>query len=135
MFIPKCRRKVLYEQLRRHLGAVFRRLAEQRESRIEVGHLMEYLMLCIAMVLFYQRLGENWASRGRLLSAVDFAEVLDHFPESVVPARRKNRAYISSILSKNEVSRQGPYNRKLFLRVSHGQYLINPQLAVRVEDD
>jgi len=95
--------------------------------------LMEYTMLCIAMVLFYQRLGENWASRRRLLSAVDFANVLDHFPESVVPARRKKRSYISSILSKNEVSRQGPYNRKLFLRVCHGQYLINPGLELRIE--
>lgn len=26
-FIPKCRRKALYEQLRQHLGEVFRRLA------------------------------------------------------------------------------------------------------------
>jgi hypothetical protein len=127
---------------RTKLPAVFERLAPasldlQIDGRLVKldRRLMEYLMLCVAMVLFYHRLGENYASRGRLLSAVDFAEVLDHFPESVVPARRKKRAYISSILSKNEVSRQGPYNRKLFLRVSHGQYLINPQLAVRVEGD
>ena len=40
VFIPKCRRRVLYEQLRRHLGEVFRRLAEHKESRIEEGHLM-----------------------------------------------------------------------------------------------
>jgi putative transposase len=40
VFIPKYRRKALYGQLRRHLGEVFRRLAEQRESRIEEGHLM-----------------------------------------------------------------------------------------------
>ena len=85
--------------------------------------------------MFYHRLGENWVSRRRLLSAIDFADVLNHFPESVVPARRKKRAYISSILSKNEVSRQDPYNRKLFLRVRHGQYLINPRLALRVEGD
>lgn len=40
IFIPKCRRKVLYGQLRKHLGVVLRRLAEQKESRIEEGHLM-----------------------------------------------------------------------------------------------
>ncbi len=40
VFIPKCRRKTLYQQLRPHLGEVFRRLAEQKESRIEEGHLM-----------------------------------------------------------------------------------------------
>ena len=40
VFIPKCRRRTLYGELRRHLGEVFRRLAEQRESRVEEGHLM-----------------------------------------------------------------------------------------------
>jgi REP-associated tyrosine transposase len=37
VFIPKCRRKTLYVELRRHLGEVFRKLAEQKESRIEVS--------------------------------------------------------------------------------------------------
>jgi putative transposase len=40
VFIPKCRRKTLYARLRRHLGEVFRRLAQQKESTIEEGHLM-----------------------------------------------------------------------------------------------
>jgi putative transposase len=40
VFIPKYRRKVLYGELRRHLGEVFRQLALQRESRVEEGHLM-----------------------------------------------------------------------------------------------
>ncbi len=40
VFIPKCRRKVLYGQLRPHLGEVFHQLAKQKESRIEEGHLM-----------------------------------------------------------------------------------------------
>ena len=40
VFIPKCRRKVLYGGLRRDLGELFRTLTEQKESRIEEGHLM-----------------------------------------------------------------------------------------------
>lgn len=40
VFIPKYRRKRLYGSLRRHLGEVFRRLARQKESEIEEGHLM-----------------------------------------------------------------------------------------------
>ena len=40
VFIPKCRRRTLYEQLRRHLGEVFRKLAEHKESQILEGHLM-----------------------------------------------------------------------------------------------
>lgn len=40
VWIPKCRRKVLYEELRKYLGEVFRELAIQKESRIVEGHLM-----------------------------------------------------------------------------------------------
>ena len=40
VFIPKCRRRVLYGQLRNDLGEVFRALARHKESRIEEGHLM-----------------------------------------------------------------------------------------------
>jgi len=40
VFIPKCRRKRLYKELRRYLGEVLRGLAAQKESQIEEGHLM-----------------------------------------------------------------------------------------------
>jgi putative transposase len=40
VFIPKCRKKVLYGQIRRELGKVIRELAEQKECRVEEGHLM-----------------------------------------------------------------------------------------------
>ncbi len=40
VFIPKCRRKILYGELRRHLGTLFRTLAKQRECDVEEGHLM-----------------------------------------------------------------------------------------------
>jgi putative transposase len=40
VFIPKYRRKVLYGQIRRELGEVLHRLARQKESVIEEGHIM-----------------------------------------------------------------------------------------------
>ena len=50
VFIPKCRRRTLYEQLRRDLGEVFRMLAEHKESRIEEGHLMlDHVHMLIAI--------------------------------------------------------------------------------------
>jgi putative transposase len=39
VFIPKCRRKTIFGQIRQHLGEVFHKLAVQKESRIEEGHL------------------------------------------------------------------------------------------------
>ena len=40
VFIPKYRKKSIFGQIRVDLGDVLRRLAEQKESRIEEGHLM-----------------------------------------------------------------------------------------------
>ena len=39
VFIPKYRRKKLNKELRQHLGEVFKRLAEQKESHVMEGHL------------------------------------------------------------------------------------------------
>ena len=49
VFIPKCRRKQLYGELRRHLGEVFRKLAERKERRIEEGHLPDHVHMMIAI--------------------------------------------------------------------------------------
>ena len=50
VFVPKCRRKVRYKELRRHLGEVFRALAERKESWIEEGHLMsDHVHMMIAI--------------------------------------------------------------------------------------
>ena len=40
VFIPKYRKKRIFGGIRRYLGQVLRKLAEQRESRIEEGHLL-----------------------------------------------------------------------------------------------
>jgi putative transposase len=51
VIIPKCRRKTLYGQLRRHLGEVIRKLAEQKERRILEGHLMsDHVHMLIAIL-------------------------------------------------------------------------------------
>ena len=54
VFIPKCRRKTLYVQLRKHLGEVFRKLAEQKESRIEEEHLLPdraHMLIAMSQVI------------------------------------------------------------------------------------
>jgi putative transposase len=40
VFTPKYRKKLLFGQIRRHLGNVFRELAQRKECQIEEGHLM-----------------------------------------------------------------------------------------------
>src|SRR5271166_5002267 len=65
VFIPKCRRKVLYGTLRRHLGEVFRKLAEQKECRIEEGHLLAdhvHMMISIPPKYFVSTVGRDEAT-------------------------------------------------------------------------
>lgn len=50
VFIPKYRRRVLYGKLRDHLGEIFHRLARQKESRIEEGHMLsDHVHMMIAI--------------------------------------------------------------------------------------
>ena len=126
---------------RKQLAAIYTRL-EPDNMTVQTGgrlyqldnHLMEFLMLNLMMAMFYTRLGDKVVFR-KAFGSGDFLEVLEAFPEHIVPARRKKRPYISSILSKNEVARDDKYNRRLFLRVGHGQYIVNPKLSVRVEGE
>src|SRR6266851_7798697 len=48
VFIPKRRRKVLFGQIRPHLGEIFHALAHQKECRIFEGHVMpDHVHMCL----------------------------------------------------------------------------------------
>ena len=50
MFVPKRRRKVIFGQTRRQLGAIFHSLAKQKECQIIEGHLMpDHVHMSIAI--------------------------------------------------------------------------------------
>jgi hypothetical protein len=64
----------------------------------------------------------------------DFVPHLRHFPEPVIPERRKNREYLTSVFSRNEVGREEPRARRIFLRIMRGLYIPNPAMDVAVQD-
>ena len=50
VFVPKRRRKAIFGQTRRQLGAIFHALAKQKECQIIEGHLMpDHVHMCIAI--------------------------------------------------------------------------------------
>lgn len=50
VWVPKCRKKKLYGELRKYLGEVFRDLAQQKECNILEGHLMvDHLHILISI--------------------------------------------------------------------------------------
>jgi hypothetical protein len=66
VFIPKYRRRTLYEELRKHLGEVFRRLAAQKQSRIEKGHLMsDHVHMMISIPPKYAVSQGDWVYQGQ----------------------------------------------------------------------
>ena len=50
VFVPKRRRKAIFGEKRRQLGAIFHSLAKQQECQIIEGHLMsDHVHMCIAI--------------------------------------------------------------------------------------
>ena len=96
---------------------------------------MEYFLLNIFMALQDAIINDNrsnWEEKG--VKAVDLEKVIAPYPEGIMPGYRKKRNYISSLLAKNEINSNNPYNNSLFLRVERGYYCLNPNLSVWVEE-
>ncbi len=105
------------------------------EKLIKIDNIsMDFFLFNLMMAMFYNRFGYKYLHQGgRCFETADFIQTMEPFPESVLLERRKKRPYVTSILSKNEVHRDGPYNRRLFIRMRQGNYLFNPRLSLRVE--
>jgi Ankyrin repeats (many copies)/UvrD-like helicase C-terminal domain len=79
------------------------------------------------------------AERGKMpfWSVDDFLEAFKSYPPSVVAPNRRQRAYISGLLSKHALGTKGKNRRNLmlFMRVNQGQYLLNPLIEIEVGED
>ena len=101
VFIPKCRRKTLYRELRKHLGEVFRRLAEQKESRVEEGHLMpDHVHMMIAIPPKHALLQVVGYIKGT--SAIHLARVYGERKRSFVGQNFWARGYFVSTVGRDE---------------------------------
>ena len=102
VFIPKCRRKVLYQELRRHLGEVFRRLAQQKESEIEEGHLRpDHVHMMIAISPKYAVSQVIGFIKGK--SAIHLARVYGERKRNFVGQHFWARGYWVSTVGRDEI--------------------------------
>jgi putative transposase len=103
VFIPKCRRKTLYEQLRRHLGEVFRALAEQRQCRILEGHLMpDHVPMLISIPPKYAVSSVVRFLKGK--SAIHLARVYGERRRNCVGQSFWARGYFVSTVGRDEAT-------------------------------
>ena len=101
VFIPKCRRRTLYGELRRHLGDVFRQLARQKESRIEEGHLLsDHVHMLIAIPPKYAVAQVVGFIKGK--SAIHLARVYGERKRNFVGQHFWARGYFVSTVGRDE---------------------------------
>jgi putative transposase len=103
VFIPKCRRKALYAQLRRDLGPVFRDLAEQKECKVEEGHLMpDHVHMLLSVPPKYSVSSVMGFIKGK--SAIHIARVYAGRRRNFVGQHFWARGYWVSTVGKNEAA-------------------------------
>ena len=103
VFIPKCRRKSLYGQLRRELGEVFRGLAERRECQVEEGHLMpDHVHMLLSVPPKYSVSSVMGFIKGK--SAIHIARVYGGRRRNYVGQHFWARGYWVSTVGKNEAA-------------------------------
>ena len=101
VFIPKCRRKVLYKQLRKPLGEGFHRLAQQKESRIEEGYLMpDHVHMLISIPPKYAVSQVVGFIKGK--SAIHVARVYGERKRNFVGQHLWARGYFVSTVGRDE---------------------------------
>ena len=101
VFIPKSRRKALYGALRKHLGEVFRKLAEQKESRIEEGHLLpDHVHIMISIPPKYAVSQVVGFIKGK--SAIHLARVYGERKQNFVGQHFWARGYFVSTVGRDE---------------------------------
>ncbi len=103
VFIPKCRRKVLYQGIRQELGTVFRSLAEQWECRVEEGHLMpDHVHMLLSVPPKYSVSNVMGFIKGK--SAIHIARVYAGRRRNFVGQHFWARGYWVSTVGKNEAA-------------------------------
>ena len=114
VWIPKYRRKVLYGNVRRHLGETFRELARQRESVVLEGH------LCPDHVHMYMSIPPKYAVaqvvgyiKGK--SAIHIARTFGGRARNFVGENFWARGYFVSTVGRDEqvIQRQEVEDRRL----------------------
>ena len=94
-------------------------------------YLIVQLMYVMSLIHGYQRY--VWLEKA--FDSTLLLEYLQRLPEHLFDKKRQKRTYISSLFSKNEVCSSDKYNKQLFKRVGRGQYMLNPELVMKINGE
>jgi hypothetical protein len=104
---------------------------DERLAKLD-AHRNEYVLFQLMYALQREHLCAPVAwSWQRGMRAAHLLQAAERMPAAAIRPDRRRREYLSGVLARNEASGDYPYNRRLFLRLSHGYYVINPRLELR----
>lgn len=94
-------------------------------------HTIEFLLFHLMLAQTKHRL--QAAVRGNAAFDTQALErMLAAIPFSIWPEERRRRQYLSGVLSRNEHDRDYAYNRRIFMRMRQGRYMLNPRMDVKL---
>jgi len=96
------------------------------------AHRMEYFLINSMLAVLQDIYREKIRFDAPAFQTGDFVHALQFFPDHVIPPHRKHRTALTARLAGHEYHRDDPANRRLFLRVGHGRYILNPTLELDV---
>ncbi|HSW62553.1 MAG TPA: UvrD-helicase domain-containing protein [Dissulfurispiraceae bacterium] len=122
----------------KHFPAVHELLAPANVSLKVEGRLVkidrsqgEFLLFHIIFISVRSRISYEHVAT----NAVALTALFSALPDSILPVYRKKRAYVSSLLAKNEQDSTNPYSRKFVRRLRTGLYILSPALEIRHKEE
>ena len=95
------------------------------------SHKVEFLFCQLIMAVFNMMFPDYMRRSVHGFRAADIVRLLD----PLALGRKFTRGYVSGVLARNEVDRDYAYNRRVFRRIGHGLYVLNPQMRIRISND
>jgi hypothetical protein len=105
------------------------------DSLVKIDHRKaEYFILNFLIALQSKLIEQRKGYESKAVSMDDLETSFAKYPDTILPAHRKKRSYINSILAKNEVEKEDDQTKRLFLRLNRGYYVLNPEMEILIDE-
>ncbi len=95
---------------------------------------IEFLLIHLMMALFYELLPHKMIFTGGGFTPYDLIEALRYFPSHLLNKKFYQPEIISNILSTHKMHSDNPESLELFYRVMPDNYLLNPNISLKIDN-
>jgi hypothetical protein len=94
------------------------------------NHKIEYFIINYLIALQSAIVIEKDYYEAKGIKMDDILSGIAEYPEAILPFYRKQRPYINAHFSKNEITRESFDNKKFYVRIMRGNYILNPEMEI-----